>query len=141
MSLEWIHESPARWDPAKASVIGSAPPRVFDFSKYDAGALLPGDWWRVERSGKVLGYGWMDATWGDAEVLLCVSSDERASGVGTFIMDKLEEEARKRGLNHLYNVIPAAHPEPEQLRAWLTKRRYAPSEDGKVLRRVVARAP
>lgn len=139
MSLEWIHENPARWDAAKAAVVATAPPGVFDFSGYTQGALLPGDWWRVERGGKVVGYGWMDATWGDAEVLLCVSASERNGGVGSFIMDHLEREAGQRGLNHLYNVIPSAHPDPARLSAWLTSRRFAPSEDGKVLRRVVAR--
>lgn len=140
MSFKWIHESPARWDKKKAAVIGSAPAGVFDFSAYGEGDLLPGDWWRVEREGSVVGYGWMDATWGDAEVLLAVSEDVRRHGVGTFIMDRLEEEAQIRGLNHLYNVVPSAHPEPEALRAWLEKRHFHPSEDGTVLRRVAGGA-
>jgi N-acetylglutamate synthase-like GNAT family acetyltransferase len=134
MSLKWIHENPARWDANKSRVVAAA--GVFDFGNYGEGDILPGDWWRAEKSGAVVGYGWMDATWGDAEVLLAVAPTERKSGVGTFIMDRLEDEARVRGLNHLYNVIPPGHPEPEQLRAWLEKRRFRPSEDGSVLKRV-----
>jgi len=136
MSFEWIHENPARWDDGKQRIVGGA--EVFDFGSYSVGDLLPGDWWRVEREGKVVGYGWMDATWGDAEVLLAVASDARKSGVGTFVMDRLADEAHARGLNHLYNVIPEGHPEPDALRAWLLGRRFHPSEDGKVLKRVAA---
>ncbi|MFO0571231.1 MAG: GNAT family N-acetyltransferase [Polyangiaceae bacterium] len=138
MSKKWIHESPARWDRNKASVLGSAPPGVFDFAGSVEGSLLPGDWWRVEDQGKVAGYAWMDSTWGDAEVLLCVERSVSGRGIGSFIMDRLEDEARLRGLNHLYNVVPAKHPEPERLRCWLEKRHFVASEDGKVLRRVVS---
>ena len=137
MSFEWIHENPARWDDDKQRIVGAS--NFFDFGRYSLGALLPGDWWRVENGGKVVGYGWMDATWGDAEVLLAVAESERRSGVGTFVMDRLEQEARARGLNHLYNVIPSAHPDPAALGSWLAKRGFSPSEDGRVLRRIVRR--
>ncbi len=137
MALTWIHETPARWDEPKAKLLASAPPGVFDFSKYVPGDLLPGDWWRVEDDEKLVGFGWMDAVWGDAEILLAVGSDRQGSGVGSFILDHLAAEAGERGLNHLYNLIPKAHPKPDELRAWLTKRHFHPSEDGKVLRRVV----
>jgi GNAT superfamily N-acetyltransferase len=140
MGLKWIHENPARWDAHKARVIGAAPAGVFDFARYAAGDLLPGDWWRADDSGRAVGYGWMDATWGDAEVLLAVEPEAQKRGVGGFIMDRLEDEARTRGLNQLYNVIPPKHPEPEVLKAWLEKRHFRASEDGKVLRRVVGAA-
>ena len=138
MALKWIFENPARWDKHKARVIGSAPPGVFDFAHYGQGDLLPGDWWRVDQDGRAVGYGWMDATFGDAEVLVVVDAGAKEHGVGTFIMDRLEDEARMRGQNHLYNVIPPAHPDPEHLRAWLEKRGFRPSQDGAVLRRVVS---
>ena len=137
MTLAWFHEHPARWDRTKANILGAAPKGVFDFSGYGPGDLLPGEWWRAEESGAVVGFGWMDATWGDAEILLAVDPAKQTSGVGTFILDRLEGEARARGLNHLYNVVPAAHPDPEGLRRFLEKRRFTPSEDGRVLRRVV----
>jgi GNAT superfamily N-acetyltransferase len=137
MSLSFIHESPARWDQEKAKILGSAPPGVFDFSHYRDGDLLPGDWWRVESDGTSLGFGWMDAVWGDAEILLAVAAEARARGVGTFILDHLEQEASRRGLNQLYNVVPPAHPEPERLRSWLEKRHFRPSEDGTLLQRSV----
>ena len=52
-------------------------------------------------------------------------------------MDHLEQEARERGLHYLVNVVPDEHPEREELRAWLEKRKFAASEDGKLLRAVV----
>lgn len=137
MSLSFVHESPATWDADKRRILGGAPGDLFDFSKYRDGDIIPGDWWRVEREGSVIGYGWMDATWGDAEVLLCVAPDAQGQGVGTFVMDRLEHEARSRGLNHLYNVIPRHHSDPAALKRWLEKRGFAPSEDGQVLQRVV----
>lgn len=137
MLLSFIHESPARWDDNKARVFASAPPGVFDFSHYKASDLLPGDWWRAEENGAPVGFGWMDAVWGDAEILLVVAAGEQTRGVGSFILDRLEAEAARHGLNQLYNVIPTAHPDPDRLRAWLLKRHFQPSEDGSLLRRIV----
>ncbi len=76
--------------------------------------------------------------WGDAEVLLAVDPARQGHGVGTFIMDHLEDEARARGLNQLYNAVLPTHPDREELTRWLEKRAFKPSEDGAVLRRVVA---
>ena len=58
-------------------------------------------------------------------------------GVGAFILDRLDDEARERGLNRLYNVIPAKHPEPEKLKAWLVKRGFVPVGEGSLLQRKV----
>jgi GNAT superfamily N-acetyltransferase len=138
MGLKWIFENSARWDDVKARVIDAAPPGVFQLGGIGRGDLLPGEWWRVEEDGRPVGYGWMDSTWGDAEVLLVVDPASQRKGVGAFIMDRLANEAHARGLNHLYNTIPAAHPDPDGLRAWLGKRGFRPSEDGAVLRRVVS---
>ncbi len=139
MTLSWNHESPAYWDASKARIVGSAPEGVFNFDNQSEGDLVAGDWWRAENDGKVVGYGWMDTVWGDAEVLVAVDPTAQNQGVGTFIMDRLEDEARARGLNHLYNVIPSAHPDPTSLGGWLAKRGFSPSEDGRVLRRIVRR--
>ena len=73
MGLTWIRESPPYWDESKAEIVGGAPAGIFPISDRKVGELLPGDWWRVERDGKVAGYGWMDTTFGgDAEILLAV---------------------------------------------------------------------
>ena len=85
----------------------------------------------------MLGYGWMDCTWGDAEILLAVRAENGGRGVGTFILDRLEEEAATRGVNYLYNVVRPTHPERENVTRWLQGRRFEPShDDDRLMRRV-----
>jgi GNAT superfamily N-acetyltransferase len=137
MSLEWIPENPPRWDESKAMIIGGAPAGVFELGSFQAGELIPGEWWRVEQDGSVVGYGWMDCTWGDAEILLAVDPGSRNRGVGTFILDHLEEEAAVQGLNYLLNEVRPAHPDKDGITRWLGRRRFAQSADGRLMRRVV----
>jgi GNAT superfamily N-acetyltransferase len=139
MSLDWIRENPPYWDRHKAAILGAAPPGVFDFGAYREGDVLPGEWWRVEEGGAVLGYGWMDCTWGDAEILLAVDAAQRGRGVGTFILDHLEREARARGLNYLYNEVRPTHPDPKGITRWLEKRKFKRSPGDRLLRRPVHR--
>jgi ribosomal protein S18 acetylase RimI-like enzyme len=141
MSLQWIHENPAYWDDGKASILGGAPEGVFDLGRYGPGEILPGEWWRVEDQGSVVGYGWMDVVWGDGEILLAVDSARQRQGVGTFILDQLEREAATRGLHYLYNVIRPTHPDRAGTIRWLEKRRFQRSRDGDRLMRRVAHAP
>ena len=98
MALAWIRESPPEWDAGKRRIVGGAPRGIFDtrFAKLVEGELVPGEWWRVESDGRAVGYGWLDAVWGDAEILLAVDPEVRGSGVGTFIVDHLEAEAKDR---------------------------------------------
>lgn len=142
MSFTWIEERPAVWDADKARIIGGEPPGIFDaaFGSYSTGDLLPGEWWRVEQDGRTAGYGWLDTVWGDAEILLAVAPEDRGRGAGGFILEKLEEEARRRGLNHLYNVVRPTHPRGEEVAAWLKKRGFEPSGDGSEFRAVVPRS-
>ena len=70
--MNWVHDNPPYWDESKASIIGGAPAGIFDLGSYRRGEVIPGEWWRVEDGGETLGYGWMDHTWGDAEILLAV---------------------------------------------------------------------
>jgi GNAT superfamily N-acetyltransferase len=137
MSLEWIHENPPKRDETKANIIGGAPPDVLRVGTYETDDLLPGEWWRVEGDGSVLGYGWMDCTWGDAEILLVVDAGRQRKGVGSFILDRLECEAAERGLNYVYNVVPAVHPDRDGLEKWLRERRFEPSRDAERLMRRV----
>ena len=141
MERRWISESPAYWDEDKARVIGAAPAGVFDrrFRSCAIGELLPGQWWRAEEGGHVVGYGWLDVSWGDAEILLAAAPDARGRGVGSFILDHLESEARARGLNYLYNLVRPTHPDGDRVTAWLVKRGFRPADDGNLLRAVRGR--
>jgi GNAT superfamily N-acetyltransferase len=139
MSLEWINENPAHWDEHKAAIVGGAAPGIFDFGEHGPGDLIPGEWWRVEQDGSVVGYGWMDCTWGDAEILLVVDPAHRGRGVGTFILENLEREAAGRGLNYLVNEVRATHPDRNGITAWLSQRQFAPTADGRLMRHVLHR--
>ena len=68
---------PTRLDEAKKAFFEAIPDGTVDLRP--AGDLLPGDWWRLEEEGKVVGYGWMDVTWGDAQILLAVAPDREAA--------------------------------------------------------------
>ena len=140
MALSWIHENPAMWDAGKEAIVGGAPRGVFQIS-HRAGEVVPDEWWRVEEDGKTVGYGWMDVTWGDAEILLAVSPNSRDRGIGAFILDRLEDEARGRGLNYLYNVVRPTHPDREGITRWLETRGFRRSEEGLLRRKVAAARP
>ena len=155
MTLTWTHENPPQWDADKARLIGTAAPGSLGADKLSRskdGDLLPGDWWRVtsvdegkgkgkgKDEAKIVGYGWMDSTWGDAEILLFVEAGHRGQGIGTFILGHLEEEARSRGFFYLYNVIPTNHPDAEGIKAWLAERSFSAHADGS-FRRSVSRPP
>ena len=129
--LTWSHEPSPTWDADKQRVIGSAPPGALDLS-YADGAALPGDWWSARTSeGVMVGYGWLDATWGgDAEILLAVDAAAQQQGFGSFVIARLEDEAAKRGLNYVYNTVRDAHPQRDDLHDWLAVRGYRGSVGG-----------
>ena len=135
MTRRWIHEAPARWDADKDAVLGDAPAGTFELEALRRPGILPGDWWRVEEDGHAVAYGFMDAVWGDAEILVAVGPEAQGRGLGGFVLERLEEEARARGLRYLYNVVPPAHPRGGEVTRWLTSRGFKPSEEGGVLRR------
>ena len=128
--LTWTHEDSPTWDADKQRVIGSAPEGAFDLSHAD-GDALPGDWWEARTSdGAVVGYGWLDATWGgDAEILLAVDTAYQRRGVGSFVLDRLEHEAASRGLNYVYNTI-RDHEGRELVHDWLVVRGFRGAVDG-----------
>jgi GNAT superfamily N-acetyltransferase len=80
----------------------------------------------------------MDINWADGEVLVAVDPSAQGRGVGSFVLQRLEDEARARGVNYLYNVIPPGHAEPFRLAAWLARHGYTPHGDG-LLRASVTR--
>lgn len=136
MPLQWTRENPALWDDEKARVLGAAPDGALPRYDMSAGGVAPGDWWRVEQDGATVGFGWMDTVWGEAEILLAVSPDAQGDGVGTYILEKLEEEAVMRGLHRIYNTVRPTHPQRQQVMAWLSRRGFA-GGDHEVLYRVV----
>lgn len=138
MALTWICERGATWDADKRRIVGEAPRGAFDsrYRELAPGAPVPGEWWRVDEAGKPVAYGWLEVVWGDAEVLLATSRDCAGRGVGSFVLEHLEKEARARGLNYTYNVVRPTHPDAAKVSAWLVKRGFRPSDDGRLLRAV-----
>ncbi|QWZ07046.1 GNAT family N-acetyltransferase [Nocardioides panacis] len=136
--LTWHHEPSPTWDADKQRVIGSAPAGALDVS-YPDGAELPGDWWDARTAdGVVVGYGWLDATWGgDAEILLAVDATAQRRGVGSFVLDRLEDEAARRGLNYVYNTVRGTHPQRDDVHDWLAVRGYRGSTTDTTLRKRV----
>ena len=125
----WIKEKPAKWDAQKSTIIGGAPEGSLHIDDYEEGDLLSGEWWRVEDDGEIVGYGWMDLTWGEGEILLAVHPDKQGKGIGTFIIDHLAQEASQHGLTYLYNVVLPSHPEHDKVAAWLKSRKFEASHD------------
>src|SRR5947209_1613530 len=117
MSLRWVRETTPRWDADKARIIGQAEAGIFDsrYRQLAIGEVLSAGWWRVEDDGGVVGYGWLDSNWGDAEILLAVEPSRRRGGVGDFILARLHEEAARAGLNYLTNIVRPTHPRGKEL--------------------------
>lgn len=138
MAMTWIHESPARWDAEKARIVGGGPAGMFDY-RYRSlrqGDLVGGEWWRAEEGGRVVGYGWLDVSFGDAEILLATDPECRGRGVGAFVLEHLDAEARARKLNYLTNVIKPSHPQGAVIARWLQRHGFRASDDGRLVRAV-----
>jgi GNAT superfamily N-acetyltransferase len=136
MALAWVREDTPVWDATKQSIVGGAPAGALELPHLGLGDLAPGEWFRVEENGTILGYGWMDCTWGDAEITLAVDPRRSGSGVGAFIVRHLEKEAAARGVNYLYNTVRPTHPERVRVTQWLERNGFQPSGDGLLKRRV-----
>ncbi len=136
--LAWTPEASPRWDADKQRLFATVPAGVFDLAREDGEELL-GEWWAArDSSGTAVGYGWMDTSWGgDVEVLLAVDGQARQRGVGTFILDRLEQEAAARGMNYVYNTVRETHPDRERLHDWLAIRGYRGSDRDEALRKRV----
>lgn len=135
--FEWIPEpSPSRWDADKERIVGAEAPHAVGsrYASLREGDIVPGKWFRVESGGSVVGYGWMDMNWGDAEILLATDPQSRGRGVGTFILEQLRSEARSRGLRYVTNVVQPTHPDASRMIAWLEKRGFRSGEDGRYFR-------
>lgn len=136
MALAWVREDTPLWDATKQSILGGAPTGALELPQLGLGDLAPGEWFRVEEDGTTVGYGWMDCTWGDAEITLAVAPRRHGSGVGAFILRQLEREASARGVNYLYNAVRPTHPDRVRVTRWLERNGFRPSGDGLLKRRV-----
>jgi len=132
----WIREDAPRWDAGKQRIFGPAELAATGLTPPLDGAPVADEWWHVaSESGEIVGYGWLDTEWGDAEVTFVVAADHRGQGIGEFIVDHLEAEAAARGLCYIYNVVPATSPNPGWVTAWLIERGFV-TGDGDLRRRV-----
>jgi GNAT superfamily N-acetyltransferase len=139
MTFHWHKDESPRWDADKQRIFGDAELAATGLSPAADGAAIADEWWRVlDDGGTVVGYGWLDSEWGDAQISFLVSPDERGEGIGAFVVDHLEDEARRRGLNYIYNVVPATHPDRAWMTTWLTTHGF--TDSGHDLRRQVRAA-
>jgi GNAT superfamily N-acetyltransferase len=136
--LTWVREESPVWDADKVRVIGGAPEGTFVLPFAD-GDELPGDWWSArDDAGAVVGYGRLDTTWGgDAEILLAVDPERQEAGVGSFLLEHLEQEAAARDINYVHNRI-REHEGREEVHDWLVVRGFRGSLDGDLRKRVGA---
>ena len=122
--LRWVRREDPTWDDDAQRIVGGAPDGAFDLA-YRPGDPVAGDWWAaVEPNGHVVGLGWMDVGWGEAEILLAVAPDARNGGTGSFVLEHLESEAAAQGLNYVYNTVRSTHPHRDEVADWLTVRGY-----------------
>jgi GNAT superfamily N-acetyltransferase len=139
--LHWTKEDTARWDGDKQRLFGPAELAATALTPPPAGAPVADEWWHVtDESGQVVGYGWLDTEWGDAEITFLVAPGSRGRGIGDYIVNHLEAEAAARGVNYIYNVVPASSPDPAWVTAWLTDRGFVAGEGG-LRRRVTEDVP
>ena len=103
------------------------------------GDQLPSDWWRVETDDGVIGYGWLDDVWGDAEILLAVEEPARGTGAGAFALARLEDEAAARGLNYVVNVVRDT-TRPDGVTGWFLAHGFSGTDDGRLRKQVGARS-
>jgi N-acetylglutamate synthase-like GNAT family acetyltransferase len=138
--LTWVRDDDPRWDADRERVLGTVGPDVFPGLGRDPGQRLPGDWWRVEDGDRVVGYGWLDDVWGDAEILLAIEQPARGTGAGSFALARLEDEARARGLNYVLNVVRDTHPERAAVTDWFLAHGFTGTEDGALRKQVRERS-
>jgi N-acetylglutamate synthase-like GNAT family acetyltransferase len=134
--LNWVKDDDAAWDADRERVFATVPDGVFRAESRTPGERLSSDWWRVEADGHVVGYGWLDDVWGDAEILLAVEESARGTGAGAFALARLEEEAAARGLNYVVNVVRDTHPDRDAVTAWFLAHGFTGTDDGRLRKRV-----
>ena len=141
-TLTWVREDAPRWDADKDRLFGDLELASVGLSRPELGAPIADEWWKAtDPAGVVVGYGWLDNEWGDAEITFMVAAGYRGAGVGDFIVANLEREAAQRGLNYIYNTVPATHPDLAWITGWLVGHGFADAGGGELRRRVRAAVP
>lgn len=137
-TLSWRRDSQPTWDEDRRRIIGGAPDGAFELP-FAPGDPVSGQWWAATvPDGTVVGFGWLDVVWGEAEILLATAPDEIGRGVGAFVLENLEREAAGLGVNYVFNTVAPAHPHASRVRDWLISHGF--DEDaGGVLRKRVGR--
>lgn len=139
MGFTWTKETRPRWDADKQAAFDMVALASVGMKAPASDAAIADEWWRVaDDVGNLIGYGWLDSEWGDAQIAFFVTPRARGNGAGEFILNRLEAEAAARGLNYIYNVIPAGHPDPQWMTYWLTQHGFYPSPHGDLRRQVHA---
>jgi GNAT superfamily N-acetyltransferase len=137
--MRWVKEDVPHWDADKRRLFDDAALRSVGMDRPADDTSLADEWWRaVADDGTVVGYGWLDSEWGDAQITFFVDPAHRGEGVGVFVLDRLEDEARKRGLNYIYNVVPDTHPDRAWMTGWLEQHGLRESSQGDLRRQVGA---
>jgi GNAT superfamily N-acetyltransferase len=136
MTLMWTKEDSPVWDADKQRLFGQVELAAVGLTAPAPGVPVADEWWRVTDADEVVGYGWLDSEWGDARITLFVAPGQRGQGVGDFILGHLEAEAAARGLNYVYNIVPATHPDGPRITNWLSSRGFREASRGQLRRRV-----
>jgi GNAT superfamily N-acetyltransferase len=135
--LAWSKENRPRWDADKDRLFSDADLDAVGWpERPTVGDAIADEWWAVRDGDTVLGYGWLDSEWGDAQITFFVPAAHRGAGVGGFVVDRLADEARERGLSVIYNVVPDAHPDRAGVTAWLEARGFADAGEGELRKQV-----
>ena len=138
--LRWVKDDDARWDADRERVFSTLGTDVFPELARHTGDRLPSDWWRVESDDGVVGYGWLDDVWGDAEILLAIEEPARGTGAGAFALARLEGEAAARGLNYVVNVVRDTHPDRDAVTGWFLAHGFTGTDDGRLRKQVGGRS-
>jgi len=134
--MRWVKDDDPRWDADRERVFANLGTEVFPGVPRQPGERLPSDWWRVEDDDRVIGYGWLDDVWGDAEILLAVEGPARGTGAGAFALARLEDEAAARGLNYVVNVVRETHPDRDAVTGWFVAHGFSGTDDGRLRKQV-----
>jgi benzoate-CoA ligase family protein len=136
-TLNWVREDAPRWDEDKDRLFGDVELVSVGLSRPQVGAAIADEWWKVsDAAGVVVGYGWLDSEWGDAEITFMVAPGYRGAAVGDFIVTNLEREVAERGLNYIYNTVPNTHPDRQWITRWLIGHGFTDTGTGELRRRV-----
>ena len=107
---------------------GDGPPvLMMPYNPPHYAALLEG--WGLRKAMDLWAY------WADRSAASGRRTLEGAIELSWQLLPELEREATARGLNYLYNLVRSTHPRASEVTAWLAKRGFHASEDGRLLRR------